>query len=323
MATFAIYKIILHSDDNLFNKDSQRNLPKAQELLGRILHNMPSLYKERKNGDRQPYTTKILREDNNIVVMRISDPKDVKLIDVQQNPYDTVSFPPCYVIFDNRPGKGLLAIERRSDAFNSDTDKVRDLLEESLRNGLAQYSLSVDINIKKRVDEFWNIVDSNLLQNDIITNVKFNFPNPKYNTPIATDQSQDFDIMRYLTAVTEAVKATKGVLEMSSDGNRTLEMKNEGVIGHMVSLCGKNGYDISVTFEKYGEFKYGDEQRMLQLMPPLAIEHYVQGFEGNSLFGLGHSPLLDWLDKIFNESNTYTDGHSINTKKKRNRKIMR
>lgn len=318
---FGIYKCIIKPlQPDLFSEHDSGNLPEAQRILHDILLTPPKIYKTQKNGNEQPYTTSLLRSDEDIFVMRMSDPKGVQLIDVQQNPYDVVNFPPCYIIYDNRPGRSTLAIEKRSDSFDRNTDKVRDLLEKALGNELFKYDLRIEVNIKKRVGDFWDIVDEyKQEQNDRVKSVKFSFPNPALSTPVEDAAKLAAEKLKYLTALTEATKATKGVLQLDSEENSSLELKKQSDVGHMVALCCDNGYDLSVFFEQYGEFKYGEEKRMIKTLDEAVVTHYVEGKEDPALWHGSASELKGWLDDIFENAEKYVESHNLNKRgKKRN-----
>ena len=184
-STFAIYKCILHpTEERIANSETTIDVTRAQKILSDTLRSLPKMYKKMKDGREVPYTNSLLRNDENVFIFRISDPKGLQLIDAAQNAYDVTNYPPCFVIFDNRDGICQLAIERKSDAFNSDTDKVRNLFEEHLRTALAFHKLDICINIKKRVGDFWEVVNERIAKNDIVKNIKFTFPNPKTVAPI-------------------------------------------------------------------------------------------------------------------------------------------
>ena len=120
-----------------------------------------------------------------------------------------------------------------------------------------------------------------------------------------------------MTAVASALKATKGVLQYDAEKNKSLHLKEEGDIANMVALCCVNGYDLSVTFENYGEFKYGEEKRMLQGLETIFIAEYVRGADEDS-YAYGRKPeLVQWLDRILEYAKEYDDGHDIVKKRKK------
>lgn len=317
MATYAIYKCILKpTEDSIAQGNTSVHLLSAQRILGDTLRSLPKMYKRYRDGTENPYTTTILRHDENIFVMRISDPKGVQLVDVSQNPYDVTNFPPCYVIFDNRDGICQMAVERKHDAFNGNPDKVRDLLEEHLRMALANHKLDIEINIKKRIGDFWEVVNERIQKNDRIKNVKFTFPNQYSAAPIERAEALDANIVRHMTAIAVATKATRGTLQLDSSKNKSLELKQEGDIANMVALCCVNGYDLSVQFDDYGEFKYGEEKRMIQHMNPYLITQYLSA-ENDDAIWHGHKTELErWLDNVLKYAEEYEDGHDIVKKRK-------
>lgn len=322
MAVFAVYKCIISSiDDDVYIPNPKEYLPQGQQLLENILLHLPTATKKTKKGGEKPYTTKILSNSQNIHIMLISDPKDVKLTDEQQVQYDADHFPPCHVIFDNRDKIGLLAIEKCNDAFRN-TDRLRDLLEDIISKELFQYHLKVELNIKKQVGDFWDIVDQNRSIGDWVKSIKFAFPNPNNTTLTQINRAAiESEYIRALGVVTRALKATHGTIEFGTEDEKGLRMKNEEDLAHMVCLCCDNGYDISVLFAKSGEYKYGDEKRMLRELNLKAIEeHIIQTDDDNLLWDKRF--LIDWLDDIYLDSQNYIDAHTItNTRKRRAKKL--
>lgn len=317
---FCIYKCIVKPlQPDLFSNHESDNHQYANGILHDILISLPTMYKKsQKTGIEQPYTTNILRCEEDIFVMRMSDPKGLQLVDVQQNPYDVTHFPPCYVIYDNRFGHSTLAIEKRSDSFNSNPDKVRDLLERAITDALFAHELRMEINIKKRVGDFWDIVDEyKQEQNDRVKSVKFSFPNPALASPVESKAALAAEKLKYLTALTTAANATRGVLQLDSEDNSSLELKKQSDIGHMVALCCDNGYDLSVFFEQYGEFKYGEEKRMIKTLDEPVITHYIEGKEDPALWHGSASELKDWLDDIFENAEKYVESHNLNKRRKK------
>lgn len=323
MAVFAVYKCIISSiDDDVYIPNPKEYLPQGQQLLENILLHLPTATKKTKKGGKKPYTTKILSNSQNIHIMLISDPKDVKLTDEQQVQYDADHFPPCHVIFDNRENIGLLAIEKSSDAFRNNTDRLRDVLEEIISKELFQYHLKIELNIKKQVGDFWDIVEFNRSIGDWIKSIKFAFPNPHKTILTQINRAAlESQYIQALTLVSRALRATRGVLEFGTEDDSGLQIQNEGDLAHMVCLCCDNGYELSVLFAKSGEFKYGDEKRMLRELNLKAIEeHILQTDEDNLLWSKRY--LIDWLDDIYLDSQNYIDAHTItNTRKKRTKKL--
>lgn len=323
MAVFAIYKCIISAIvDDVYIANPKEHLPQGQELLENVLLHLPTATKKNKNGEEKPYTTKVLSNSQNIHIMLISDPKDVKLTDEQQVQYDADHFPPCHVIFDNRDDIGLLAIEKSSDAFRNNTDRLRDVLEDIISKELFQYHLKVELNIKKQVGEFWEVVDLNRSIGDWVKSIKFSFPNPNNTTLTQINRAAiESEYIRALGVVTRTLEATRGTIEFGTEDEKGLRMKNEEDLAHMVCLCCDNGYDISVLFAKSGEYKYGDEKRMLRELNMKAIEEHIQQTDDdNTLWSKRY--LIDWLDDIYKDSQNYIDAHTItNTRKRRTKRL--
>lgn len=325
MATFAIYKCIISAIvDDAFITNPTEYLAKGQQILESILLNIPTATKTTKHGEEKPCTTTIISNEQNIHIWHISDPKDVTLTNEQQDPYDADHFPPCYVIFDNREQKGMLAIEKKSDAFNGDPDRLRNILEKLISKEMYKYHLKVELNIKKQVGEFWEIIHENQRIGDWVKTMKFSFPNPKY-TKLSDDDRAiiESDFFKAMSAVSCAVGSTKGILELQSENQEGLIIKKENDLANMAVLCLKYGYELSVTFAKSGELKYGDEKRMTRELNIKAI-HERQEQPNNTDVIWPMEFLIEWLDDVYNDSKYYTDAHTLtNTRKKRTNRLHR
>jgi hypothetical protein len=323
MATFAIYKCVISAIvDDVFVKNPTEHLTQGQHILESVLQNLPTATKITKSGEEKPCTTTILCNDQNIHVWHISDPKDVTLTNEQQAPYDADHFPPCYAIFDNREDIGLLAIEKRSDAFSCNPDKLRDILEKLISKEMYQYHLKVELNIKKQVGEFWDIIRENQRIGDWVKTLKFSFPNPKYTKLSTIDRSIiESEFFRAINTVSCAVGSTKGILELQSDSDDGLVIKKENDLANMAALCFRYGYELSVFFAKSGELKYGDEKRMTRELNIKAIHERIEEPENNDVIWPLES-LIEWLNEVYNDSQYYNDAHTFtNTRKRRTKRL--
>ena len=152
--------------------------------------------------------------------------------------------------------------------------------------------------------------------------IKFSFPNPNNTSLTQINRAAiESEYIRALAVVTRALQATRGTIEFGTEDETGLRMKNEEDLAHMVCLCCDNGYELSVLFAKSGEYKYGDEKRMLRELNLKAIEeHILQTGNDNLLWNKRF--LIDWLDDIYLDSQNYIDAHTItNTRKRRTKKL--
>lgn len=316
MATFAIYKFLLKNTlGNLFTKDDP-SLKTAQAKLREAMKHPFKLRKIMQDGQSEPYSMTILRNDNDIVIMRLSNPKLKQLVDINQEDYGVTTFPTCHVIIDNRDGIGQIVIEQCSESFGKHTDKVRDLLEIWLQTALEDYKLDIEIRAKMRVGDFWDVVNENIRLNDPVKAVKFTFPNPKEVTPVASPSRQLTEGLAQLEKMGQTMHALSGVLTYVAEKDASLNIdQSQEDMANMVMLCCENGYDLQVTFRKYGLFRYGDEGRLIQDMNPLMLEHYVKGEPEVGEDGKEAYELIHWLDDVIQFTAKY--GHDKVTKRRR------
>lgn len=316
MATFAIYKFLLKNNlGNLFTKEDP-SLKTAQAKLREAMKQPFNLRKIMQDGQSEPYSMTILRNDNDIVIMRLSNPKSKQLVNINQEDYGVTTFPTCHVIIDNRDGVGQIVIEQCSESFGKHTDKVRDLLEIWLKTALEDYKLDIEIRAKMRVGEFWDVVNENIRLNDPVKSVKFTFPNPKQVTPVASPSPQMTEGLIQLEKMGRAMNALSGVLTYVAEKDASLNLdQTQEDMANMVMLCCENGYDLQVTFRKYGLFRCGDEGRLIQDMNPLTLMHYVKGEPEIGEDGIQAYELIHWLDDVIQFTNKY--GHDKVTKRRR------
>ena len=321
MATFAIYKYLLKNNlGNLFTKDDP-SLKTAQARLGEAMKQPFSLKKIMQDGQSEPYSMTILRNDQSVVIMRLSNPKSKQLVNVYQEDYGVTTFPTCHVIIDNREGVGQIVIEQCSESFGKHTDKVRDLLEKWLKNALEDYKLDIEIHAKVRTGAFWDVVNENIRLNDPVKSVKFTFPNPKAKTPVASPSVELTESLTKLTQMGKTMNALSGVLTYVAEKDASLNLdQTQEDMANMVDLCCENGYDLQVTFRKYGLFRCGDEGRLIQEMPPLVLEHYVKGEPEIGENGTQEYALINWLNDVIQFTNKYGHDKSPKRRRKRNSK---
>lgn len=302
MGLFAIYKyeFTKNGSKDLFAKDTGESVfEQAQEYLGRELSGAKlNLYKVRRDGEPVIYKNDIRRTANGITVMTVCNVKkftyvkDYKELKEESNPY-------CYVIIDNRKDISQIAIEQTS-SFDNNTDKVRDILQESLQAKFSEMGLNIEIKAKMRTMRFWELVDERCNKHkDTIDKVVFNFNNPDQSGPIDTEKSMK-DKLRMLSSLAKSIGAAKGSLSFESgdNGNIMLDRTQED-FANMVSLCCNNGYDISVRFRKMGIFRYGDNVRALYNMDGNILPDFI-----NMQMVIGENPgqdkfaLTQWLDDV-------------------------
>jgi len=209
------------------------------------------------------------------------------------------SFPPCYVIIDNRPGICQMAIECGS-AF-SKPDKVRDLIQTSFHYMLGrEYKLDIQIDPKMEPTEFWEFIHREVyVRKNRISNISFNFPNRKKVEGLDLPEIHRSGI-KAMAKVVETTKALEGRFQMKVAKDSDLSKRNKD-IAEMVSLCSCNAYGISVKFAKGGVYRCNDKIRATLPIKGNIITDFISLNQAKVMVEgkpQGEFELKLWLDEV-------------------------
>lgn len=320
MPTFATYKIMFAQANqrNCYAEDGRTNLDCAQEYLEEVLSERLPISKEQKDKTLIPLENYVEVRRDRVTLMVVCNEKSHKYKEKMEN-MELVHHPGCHVIIDNREGVAQMLIER-SESFNSNTDKVRDLIQEALCKAFSRFELTVEIRAKMRESEFWEMVENQHIQfNDPIKKVVFDFPNPDKVKPI--DASQEaIEKLTLFNTFTTAINAAKGSLSLMSDKEKIIRLeKSKEDFAQLVTLCSHNGYDIAVYFQHYGVFRYGRSVKALDVIKDNVIKEFKTGQMEMGKAVEGVFLLIQLLDSIRVRTENYTDEEPTKKKRKRSR----
>lgn len=261
MPNFVIYKYDFKEGEKtlLSQKTGKSALEEAQTHFANLLAGKQmNLYQvENNNTETKIYKNDIFCTRNGITLMTVCKQKEVSIWKEYKELKEN-SFPFCNVIIDNREGVCQMAIEQ-APAFKSDTDKVRDILQESIQREFTEMGIKFEIRPKMKVKKFWEMVEEQrTVKKDVIKQVVFEFPNPEKVKGM--DATPDMsERLKILASMAESIGATKGMLKYENETDKGLLMeKTSEDIAQMVSLCCNNAYHISVRFRDMGIYRYGD-----------------------------------------------------------------
>lgn len=320
MATYAIYKILFDVDPqkNLISlEDGQTAFNKAQDILEGLLEGSLPVYKMKRNGENVSLQCNVEKKMGGVTLLQLFDEKAMKYKEGHEDAEFT-AHPGCYVIVDNRPGVSQLVIEHAAASFEGNTDKVRSLLENTMNSLFEEYGLTVSINQKWHSGGFWEAIEEQSVRhNDPIRSVTFEFPNPERVGPIDTPDNLAHQKLIFLNTLTQATNAAKGLLSLQGDKEKVmrLERTQEDIAG-MVALCSNNGYDITVRFENYGKYRKGSDIKAFELLDNAVVKEFRDG--QRSIEGVdGNFQLIQWLDKIREQTEDYSHDKKVAPKRKR------
>ena len=280
MPNFVIYKYDFKEGEKtlLSTETGKTTLEEAQKHFAKLLgKKQMNLYRmEKNNTESTIYKNDIFCTRNDITLMSVCNEKSVSIWKEYKENKES-SFPFCHVIIDNREGVCQIAIEQAT-AFKSDTDKVRDILEESIQRELTELSIKFEIRPKMKVKNFWEMVEEQrTVKNDIIKQVVFEFPHP--DKVIGMDAPPNMsERLRILSGLAESLGASKGKLTYEDSSERGLQMdRTSEDLAQMVSLCCNNAYRIAVNFKNMGIYRYGDLVRAVYPIEDKILAEFTGG----------------------------------------------
>lgn len=311
MLNCTIYKYLLRHNEgtNLFNSGTASTRPNIdlRKYFGSLFHKGTQLniYKTKDNGDNILHPNEVLNIHDDIILMRICNEKKVSVVQDYKERKEP-SYPWCYLIIDNRPGKGYIIIEK-SSSFYGETNHVRDLLTSTFTRLMYRpdqgLDIEIEINAKLVERDFWQFVNERInTHRDHVSKFTFEFPNPDKNQMIDAPEAT-INLLKALT-LTGIENGYKGHYSMVAEGNAGIRFHQTlnnipTDFANMVGLCLRHGYELSVNFRNYGEFQYSQatalNKEMLSLNPD-----YIHQFQTDPAMiltdGSGYD-LIDWLNE--------------------------
>jgi len=332
---YAIYKILISAstEGNLFlqHVDGTSMLEHAQEHFASLFGGKNlTIVKNKEDGEPVIYPNDILRNEEGVIVLRLNNVQYKKLIKRKETQsgvpnYEEVkeeSNPYCYVIIDNQDGVLQMAIQK-SPSWGSDTDTVRDLLQETFNQMMKMnYKLEVKIMNKMQPTKFWQFVKQQYLDNnDYIEQFIIDLINPRKAT---VDNSGELKgVMKKLSDFLVNLDALDATLSVNTNstsyfGNNKKAYRD---FVNIVDMCSCNGYHLGCKFHNMGY--YSCDSRVMAMFN--LDEDVLNGF----LFGIkdlsetietGEYALVRWLAHVRETTKSYEYAESIPKKPKRNRK---
>lgn len=320
---FVIYKFTLFEcqEKTLFKSkgNSDKVLEDAQKHLGSFFEGKKILLSSNSSNENNDYTlypNDIIANSEKVILLRINNVVQKTLVKPdnsskeEETNYSEVkenSYPYSYVIIDNRDGIGQIAIER-SSAWGSNTDKVRDILQQALHRKLADnYGLDISIDAKMSPTKFWDFIHYRLNKaKDQITKIQFAFSNTKKVTPIDAPKikSDNLNAIINISNISGAIKSAFQ-MEFDSAGNEKINEKNQD-LAEMVNICANNAYELSVYFKDFKVYRCNENVLADYTLDRATLDNFQIGSRILSeKKEEGEFMLLQWLDNIRTETHDY------------------
>lgn len=269
MTTYALYQIILSKPIQLdFAPEYNISLDRAQEYFGLLFEKKCSLnIKMKDNKGYTPLTNTILENRDGIIVWRIHNELEKEIWKPNgkmtngipdYGVYSETSEPHSYVIINNKPNILYMAVEK-SKTWRSNVNKVKEIVRENLSE-ILQKKYALDINIRELTmpSKIWDFAEAQCKDgNDSITNISIEILNPnrivpnlrtkRENMPDLLRQMQDFAIL------TDALNMIVG-----ANYNKILPCQLKDKVDNIANIarhCTQNEFTLTLTFEKYGQYK--------------------------------------------------------------------
>ena len=230
------------------------------------------------------------------------------------------SFPYCYIVIDNRPGVGQLAIEVKSDAWN-DPEKVKNILEANLNRMLRDISSGFVVEFRHKwlpSDFFEYVKQRKKDDNVIISHLYYEFTNPRFETPIETAVETSGHLRQLMNMLTQ-LGGAKAKLSIDAPKNNSLIRRKLNDIKQMVSLVASNGYKLKVKFSDNSEYECNE-----YLVADIDLRlNLIRDFEHGVMHSLFEFEIFHWLDEVRNKTKIYKDEETPRRKpaRKNRRKI--
>ncbi len=333
-AIYAIYKYDFHkaSERSILAEaegiDGAKNLKCAQTCFASLFdeNTIDKLAKTNKKGEiKSTLPNDVLAKNNNIFIWRVNNSqwkewwtkngKDSSGIDsyerkeVESNPY-------CHVLIDNRPGIGIMAIEK-SSAWGSNPNQLRDVILEHFNKELSdKFDLEMRIEAKMNPTDIWDFVHERLfVHGDYIRKVTFSFQNPKKTNNKNVSEVKSARLKAMLKTV-EISNALKGffMMDFDKDSNDKISQNNKDM-AEMVRLCGENGYDISISFNEFKTYRINDYVRAYYPMKADVLQSCRTGEQTTD----GATLLEDWFNLVEEQTKQYLNESEVPNRRNKTR----
>lgn len=333
MDKYAIYKYTLTKQDCIqgdLTMGDEVVVPKMEHAYENFDHvfgpkgTEVRIQKELKSGGGEKYPCHVMAHEQNIILLRLENVKSETIYELRKTagPIPNVetkkyeSYPPIYIIIDNRPDKYQIAIEIDAAAWNK-TDVVRDLLQENLNRELKPFGLTVEIWSKMQQSDYWTYVTRRRKEGRGIKKMTFHFPNAKIRPSIESAIGLS-DHLKSLMGMINALGAAQGELTLQSPSDDFLQKKKLTDIKNMVALCASSNYSLNVTFDDDVSYRCN---QYIRAELPMNIPSAITNFEIGQRTIMSEYEIERWLDWVVEQTANYQDAEQV--KSKPNRKSKR
>lgn len=275
--------------------------------------------KDAKNGiGVDKYLCHVLAHSHNVILLRLENNKGVTIYEQQETKGQVPnikkqklpSYPPCYIIIDNRQDKAQLAIQINSAAWKN-TDTVCALIQENINKQLDQFSMKIEIWSKMQKSNFWNYVNyRRKKEGRYIKKMTFGFPNINIH-PSIEEKIGLSNHLKSLMDLIDKLGAGGGELSIQPPTGGALTKRKLADIKNMVELCASSDYSLCVTFDDNISYNCNET---LRAELPMIYSTTVDEFQNGEMNKENVYEIEEWLDWVSVQTEKYTDAEQIKSK---------
>ena len=246
---------------DLFESGALKESPYAtpEDLLSSFLTKRFDLPATKNNGTTEIYRAEVWGKQEGIVYTVVANNKIKNTTDENHEKVANPDHPYSDVIFDLRPERGYLFVQRNS-AFSSRPDSVVKIIRDALNDKLRDYGLKLEVTgFNSEANDFWTIVN-NIRTNfhDTVRNASIDFPtDPSVSRAISQDAMLNSVMQMALKSNSD--EALISVTSYSEEGIDLQQCHDD--ITQILNICLTQGAPIGLrlNFKEFGIFRFGND----------------------------------------------------------------
>lgn len=333
--------LFLDGQSKEYDKDEAQN---TFYNLFKPINNLFHVLKD--EGDTvKKYTCEVFGNDARIVALRLFNMKEEhywELVASRNDPMGSVerksltSTPCTFVIIDCRPGKKIIAVKVEKEAW-SNTDTVRDLMEESFNRHLESLSCGFRVKLYTKMEsrDFFEYSKRRITKEGrSVKHMTIRFKTGQLNPEIQAVVNTSEYLKRLFNVINKY--AISGEMTLNQPIGPKLIDKRRHDIENIIALIlsDPQGYGLDMTFDDKVTLHCGKDVRAeLPMDPEGSLELFHIGrkaepatqlelFDDGNSKPVGNRYLLEgWLDNVTEKTEKMKDAETI--KRKRNRSNRR
>lgn len=242
--------------------------------------------------DADPHANEIEQHRFHVVSMRVQANKSKRIDNEDWTHEKHPHHPDCRVIIDFRKESCLMAIEKKTAAF--DPDRACDLLQKSFNRMMQDHGVSIGFERMEKKSSFWDAVNEIRTKfSDTVRRVQFDFAGDNTNQ----------DDGSFADRLTEwvAIFAKRGSLSVDIENDQRLKAVEQDLT-RMADLCYHDrNYNLTVKFRDFGLFKYGQDIKAQLGLDDEIVENFIaraRQLKTDEPSDKADQDMLGWFDRI-------------------------